>query len=114
MGQGELIEAGTLVIRSVREADGTHRLALSGEFDIACVPAFAAEMARVEAGDARSIVVDLRELGFIDSSGLRELLAAEQRSQADSHRLVLWRAPDRVHRVFVLSGLEEHLPFADA
>ena len=114
MTDGPAIEAGTLVIRSEREASGEHRVALSGEFDLAGAGAFEAEMLRVEATDAGAIVVDLGGLAFIDSTGLRLLLAAHERSAADSRRLVLRRGSAKVQRVFAITGLEGLLPFADA
>ena len=64
-----------------------------------------------EATDAHAIVVDLSELTFMDSTGLQLLLKAYARSQADSNRLSLVRGPERVQRVFQMTGTERLLPF---
>lgn len=64
-----------------------------------------------EASDAERIVIDLSGLTFMDSSGLKLLLQAYARSQADSDRLRIIRGPRRVQRVFELSGTETALPF---
>ena len=102
---------GRLVLRSERDGD-THILELLGELDIAGAPALDEELERVEATDALSIVVDLRGLEFIDSTGLRLLVMAADRCR-DNGRLALLRGPDPVHRVFELTDLVSRLPFSD-
>ena len=64
-----------------------------------------------EATDAKQITIDLTELTFMDTSGLRLLLSASARSRADSDRLRLVRGSPRVQRVFRLTDTEESLPF---
>ena len=66
---------------------------------------------RAEASDARQIVLDLRELTFIDSSGVRMIVCADLRSRQDGDRLRLIRGGARVQRVFELTGVLERLPF---
>ena len=103
---------GVLTMTSEREGD-IHVIALSGEIDLANAFDVEAELERVEATDAGAIVVDLSGLQFIDSTGLRVLVAADARSRADSSRLSLLRPPDRVLRIFNISGFADRLPFAD-
>jgi anti-sigma B factor antagonist len=81
--------------------------------DIATAPALEAELLRVEATDARSIVVDLSALEFIDTTGIRLILEADARSRADSDRLVLLRPHGGVLRAFEICGMADRLPFAD-
>jgi len=71
------------------------------------------ELERVEATDARSIILDLSGLTFIDSSGVRLMLKAHARSRADSDRLTLLRGSAGVQRVLDLTGVSDLLPFAD-
>ena len=108
----ELIELGDLTVRSEREAD-VHIVALSGELDLATADSVEAELERVEAGDAASIVLDLSGLTFMDSTGVRLLIQAHARSRADANRLTLRRGPAAVQRVMELSGVDALLPFAD-
>ena len=102
---------GVLTITSEREGD-IHVVALSGEIDLANASDVEEELKRVEATDADAIVVDLSGLDFIDSTGIRVLVAADARSRADSSRLSLIRPPDRVLRIFTISGIADLLPFA--
>jgi len=103
---------GGLGLRSRREG-ATHVVELLGELDIAGAPELEQELLRVEATDAPAIVIDLGKLEFIDSTGVRMLLMAAERSEPDA-RLTLRRAPQGVHRVFEMTNLAERLPFADA
>jgi len=103
---------GRLVLRDERDGD-THVVELRGELDIAGAPALEAELLRVEGTDAPSIIVDLRGLEFIDSTGIRLLLMAAGRCEPTA-RLTLLRGSERVHRVFEITDLVKRLPFADA
>ena len=93
-------------------ADGVV-LALSGELDYAATAALEAELERLEQQAPQRLVVDLREITFIDSSGLRLLLAADARARSAGRRLELVRGPDVVQRVFEISLLDRRLTFVD-
>jgi anti-anti-sigma factor len=96
-----------LRVGSFRDGD-THVVVLEGELDIATMEQVERALERAGDTDARLIVVDLRELEFLDCSGLRVVWAAYQR---EGERLVLVRGPDHVQRVFEISGLATVLPF---
>ena len=106
------LRPGELTITSEREGD-VHVIALAGELDLATADQLAQELLRVEATDAESIIVDLARLRFIDSTGMRVIIAADERSRQDSQRLALLRGPDAVQRVFELTGVIDFMPFAD-
>jgi anti-anti-sigma factor len=82
-------------------------IALRGELDFAHAYAFDEELRGVEAQHPACIVVDLRELTFLDSSGLARLLAARRRARRAGHRLVLVRGPAAVQRLFALAAVDE-------
>jgi anti-anti-sigma factor len=102
-----LRELGTLRVRTVRHGD-THVIELTGELDIAGIPAVERELERAE--DARSVVLDLRRLEFIDSGGVRVVVVAHCRRPG---RLTIIKGPACVQRVFDICGLVERLPFVD-
>ncbi len=106
------IEAGRLTLHSERDG-ALHTIRLEGEMDIANAADVERELLRVEATNALSIVLDLSTLRFIDSTGVRLLLCAYDRSCRDANRLVLLRGPAAVQRVFELTGVVDRLPFAD-
>jgi anti-anti-sigma factor len=107
-----LIELGELSLRSDRDGS-VHTISLTGEMDLANAEQVEEEIVRVEATDAATIILDLTELAFIDSTGIRALIAAELRARADSNRLVFRRPPENVQRVLRIAGVEKSLRFED-
>ena len=101
---------GSLGVLSEREGEA-HIIELSGELDLDGAPRLEEALRDAEAGDATSIVVDLGGLEFIDSTGLRLLVMAAERSP--DGRFSLLRGPKQVHRVFEITDLVDRLPFAD-
>jgi stage II sporulation protein AA (anti-sigma F factor antagonist) len=84
-----------------------------GELDLANVGELEVRLRDAEGEGARVILLDLRKVTFIDSSGLRLILGAEARARGSGRRLVLVRAPQRVQRIFTLTKLDEKLEFVD-
>lgn len=107
-----IIELGQLTVRSERDGD-THTIALRGEMDLSNAGEVERELRHAEATDVRTIMVDLSELTFMDSTGIRLLIAADVRSRADSCRLSLMRPPAAVARVLCIAGVDGLLPFRD-
>jgi anti-sigma B factor antagonist len=96
-------------VRSERSA-GVHRLIPVGELDIATAPILerAFDLALDAADDDDTVmVVDLRELGFIDSSGIRVLLGVTEQAPG---RLRVINGSAAVERLFRVSGVRELLP----
>jgi anti-sigma B factor antagonist len=91
--------------------DGVPMLALAGEFDISAVAAVQTEFVAVEEERPPRLVVDLRSLDFIDSSGLRFLLDADLRARREGRQLAIIPGPERVHRVFRVALLDKRLEF---
>lgn len=90
-------------------------LALTGELDLNTVPEAETSFQQLATESGSSpIVLDLRELTFMDSAGLRFILAADARARESNRPLVIVRGPQPVHRVFRLAMLEERLAFADS
>jgi anti-sigma B factor antagonist len=84
-------------------------LALHGELDLLGAPSLQSEIEKVEAGTPAIIVLDLQDLQFIDSAGLRVILAAHERSRGNGQELALTRGPEQVQRLFTIAGVSEHL-----
>lgn len=64
-----------------------------------------------EAG--QDVVLDLRGVGFMDTSGLRYVLELHNRAETDGFVLRIVRGPGAVQRVFEVAGLAPRLPFVD-
>ena len=90
-------------------------IALSGELDLSGAPALDEEVGRLTADErVQRVVLDLRGLAFLDSSGLRSVALADRRLAAAGRELVLVRGPDTVQRVFEITRMEERLRFVAA
>jgi anti-sigma B factor antagonist len=86
---------------------GAVRFALRGELDLAHAYTFDEELRTVEATQPATLVIDLRELTFLDSCGLARLLAARRRARRLGHRLLLVRGSATVQRLFALTAVDE-------
>ena len=86
---------------------------LAGELDISTAPDVDRELSKIERQKPHTLVVDLRELTFIDSTGLRTILSADARCRQYGGRLVIVPGPPAVHRVFSISLLDQRLQFID-
>jgi anti-anti-sigma factor len=87
-------------------------IALTGELDLAGAAALEQELALLQAD---ALVVDLRGLEFMDSSGLRALVTSAQRAQDSGRRFALIPGAAQVMRVFDITRMRERLEFvADA
>jgi anti-anti-sigma factor len=102
----------TLDVNTHDRADGV-LIEIAGELDLATAPKLEDEMKRVEADGPAVIVLDLRPLSFMDSSGLRALLSADSRAREAGRRLVLVRGDERVQRVLKITRLDERLEIVD-
>jgi anti-sigma B factor antagonist len=90
-------------------------IALRGELDLTGTVALEPELDRlVERADVEVVALDFRELDFLDSSGLRLVMRADQRLQATGRRLALVRGPEAVQRVFDITRMSDRLDFVDA
>ena len=86
------------------------RIAVTGELDVAGVPVLEAALAEAEAARPATIVLDLRDVEFLDSSGLRCVARAHGRvAEAGGRLAVLADRGSRVATTFALVGLDEHL-----
>jgi anti-sigma B factor antagonist len=89
-------------------------IALSGELDLAGAAALEQELARLEGEPPTAIVLDLRDVSFMDSSGLRLIAVASRRAEERGARLALVPGGEQVMRVFEITRMRERLDFVDA
>ncbi len=108
------IADGTLAVRTARQGEALV-ISLCGELDLANAgTAETALEAAFEAGEAQ-VVIDMRELEFIDSTGIALLVAALGHNNGGEARVQFIPSPSAaVSRVLELTGLAERLPLADA
>lgn len=86
--------------------NGVTSIALLGELDMATVPILNDQLIALESDGARAIMLDLRDLHFIDSSGLQAFVQAHTRSQQNGHRFLLVGASPIARRLIEMTQTE--------
>jgi len=84
-----------------------------GDFDLIAAWQVEKALRDVDARDTREIVVDLRELTFIDSTGLQTITRGAQRAREQAMEFTIVRAPSEMDRVFELTGTYEGVNLVD-
>jgi anti-sigma B factor antagonist len=83
-----------------------------GELDLATADQLRGQLDELINAGCRRLIVDLRELKFIDSTGLALLARYYRTAQDDGWQLSIIQGPPQIRRMFELSGLLDRLPFA--
>jgi anti-anti-sigma factor len=95
------------------QADGCARVAVCGEVDLLTAPALRAALDR-ELSRRPRVVLDLSQVAFIDSSGLRAILLAQRDARPSGATLQLHSTlPPNVRRLFELVGALRALQLTD-
>ncbi len=82
-----------------------------GELDLATAPELEEKALDALQEGSLEVVLDLRELTFMDSTGVRTIVVAHQTSEQTGHALKIVRPPrdSAVSRVIEISGIDEAL-----
>lgn len=83
-----------------------------GDVDLATADALRGDL-RAAAERSGTVVLDLREVSFMDTQGLAVVIEAQQAAAEADTRFCITRAPDRVHRLFDMIGLTPRLTIVD-
>jgi anti-anti-sigma factor len=95
---------------SISDSDERVVVAVRGELDLATAPELETVLLeRLDAGE--DVVLDLRELEFMDSSGLRVLVTAHARATDGGPRFAIVRPPpgSEVARILDIAGVDQQL-----
>ncbi|MDA0166331.1 STAS domain-containing protein [Solirubrobacter ginsenosidimutans] len=97
----------------VTDVDGSIRIRPVGELDMSTVPTLEDALKDARAAGHELLVVDLRELDFMDSTGLTLLTRWSLGAERDGYALKLVAGSDRIQRLFELTRLITHFKFVD-
>jgi len=87
-------------------------ITLTGELDALAAPALREEVERAATGPLEQLVLDMSDVSYLSSAGLRTLVFARQK-MADDVRIVLVGANDAVARTIRLVGFQYSVEFSD-
>ena len=91
---------------AVESRDDLAHIRIGGELDMFTAPVLEGTLATAEQDGVRMIMLDLRDLTFIDSSGLRVFVRAWDHAKANGHQLRLLGASSEANRLFKMTGTE--------
>jgi anti-anti-sigma factor len=89
--------------------NGVARIVVQGDLDLGAAPTLDEHLRSLERDGVEAIILDLRDLSFLDSTGLRALLGASGRASNDGHRLAIVGASGPARRLFEITGTERIL-----
>lgn len=98
----------------VRNEGRTAIIVVSGELDLASSPELEQQLEKVWGSNAEQLVIDLRGLEFMDSTGLSIIVSAHQRLAESGGKLSVVRGPPQVQRLLDLTGVSERLRLVDS
>lgn len=98
----------------VNSRNGVASIALRGELDLATVSELEGHLAPFESDGVSAIMLDMRELTFIDSVALHSLVRARERAKINGQRLILIGARPTARRLFEITCTEYLLDDQDA
>jgi anti-anti-sigma factor len=93
---------------AVRQNGSTAVLEPEGEIDISTVALVRLRLDELPE-DIETVVLDLRAVRFLDTSGLQLVVEEHRRSADGGPEFVLVRAPEPVHRLFEIAGIADRL-----
>ncbi|MGI8461723.1 MAG: STAS domain-containing protein [Solirubrobacterales bacterium] len=89
-------------------------VALEGEIDLSTAPEAERRILDAAGGSPARIVIDLREVTFMDSSGVRVLLSAHRDAESNGRSFAIVKGNSAVDRLLEVTGLAERLELLDA
>jgi anti-sigma B factor antagonist len=100
----------SLQVESRRIVTGERMVTVLGEIDLATAPQFARALKRCHG----KVVVDLRKVPFMDSTGLRVLLTEQSRIVGAGGSLRVLLAGDHLKKLFAITGLTDTFQIDDS
>lgn len=109
-----MVRPGEFRIETKSISPGVRRVTPVGELDLATAPRLESELERALSAGAAQVVVDLSQVGFLDSTGLRMFLALNARAGAEGWLLTLTAPSEAVRGILQITGASGSLPLEDS
>ena len=92
---------------------GVVRIALSGDLDVSTAASVEERLIELEDGGAERVILDLRALDFIDSTGLSLLINADRRGRQAGRRVTIVSGTGAPRRILETTGLKGRLDIVE-
>ena len=90
------------------------RVRVAGALDLATADSLELQLAELRSAGFAQLVLDMRDLRFIDSTGLRLVLRWHETAVAEGFELRFIPGPASVQRIFEITGTAAELPFSES
>lgn len=97
----------------VQDDERAFLIGVSGELDLASSPELERELERGASSDVELLIIDLRKLEFMDSTGLSVLVRGHQKATQNGKEFAVVKGPQQVERLLSLTGVAERLTVVD-
>lgn len=91
------------------QVEGTTVVILSGELDVATADSVERALLDAERGEPERLLLDLRDLRFIDSTGLSLLINADRRGRKAGRHVTIVSGTGPPRRILQTVGLDSRL-----
>lgn len=108
--EGKVNTRPSLDIRHETVGEGSHTLHVNGELDLASAGQLETSIAELCTDGATQVVLEMAELSFMDSTGLRSLLVSQELCTVNDCVLLLGTLSPQVERLLDVSGVDGRLP----
>src|ERR1044072_7010064 len=102
-----MVDAEHSQIKELHKESGITTVALAGDVDLHRSPALHAELVEIAAERPRRLIIDLKEVPYMDSSGVGTLIEILRRVTGYSGKMILCNLSDRVRSVFEITKLTQ-------
>lgn len=96
------------LVLTVERSGSSAVLGVAGELDAYSSPQLESQISGLTDDAVDQVVLDLSATRFLDSSGLRAILSAQQSLQERDGRLRLRKPSEAVRRLLEITGLDDH------
>jgi anti-sigma B factor antagonist len=97
----------------VTRDDRVSTVRVRGEIDLAAADRLERALQSVQDEPSEVTILDLREVTFLDSTGLRTITTADARARKEGHELRIVRGSDQVQKLLHVTGMDKILPLVD-
>ncbi len=93
--------------------NGVARITLSGELDAAAAPTFRADVEKAAAEKVRAVALEMKDLEYMASAGLRALVFAKQK-MGPATEIFMIGLQEMVMETITMTGFQNSVTFLDA
>lgn len=101
-------------VQITRDGPDTIVIAPKGDVDMSCSPTLRSALRSEQESRPRRLVVDLSNVGYMDSSGLATLVEAMRTAKRNGTRMILCGMNDKVRAIFEIARLHQFFTIVDS